>query len=476
MAARLAEGRSNSVLLLEAGPDSRANPPAGIRDGWGISREEIDWGYRSEPNAQGVVRNVWRSKLVGGTSWLTRFALRGSPADFNAWAARGNPGWAFEDVLPYFNRMEKDLEFGQSSWHGYDGPMPVTRYPEVEYSDVCAAAMAATEDAGFPAVEDHNQPGAVGLGRMPMSSRDGVRVTSADAYLPVGLEPPNLSIRGDAEVAEILFDGRRARGVRLVDGSIIEAGWVVLCAGVYGSPAILMRSGVGPADHLRSVGIAVTADLPGVGANLADHPSIAIDCGYSGPARRGPLLHAAATFHSSATPIEAAPDLMFWLSDPEGDPPGFEIGVLLLKPLSRGVVRLRSADPREAPSITLPSRDDPNDAVRLAEGYLRALEVALDPRVRALCTGGPPPNRPVAMALLEKIRLETTSIPHVVGTCAMGPPSDGGAVVDALGRVHGIEALTVADASIMPDEPSGFTHFPTIMVAERLSDFVVSLL
>jgi choline dehydrogenase len=372
--------------------------------------------------------------------------------------------------------MENDIEFGHHPWHGGAGPMPVTRYPEIEYSDVCAAAMAAAEGAGFPAVEDHNQPGAIGIGRMPMSSRDGLRVTSADAYLPVGLTPPNLTIQGDSEVAEILFDGSRARGVQLVDGSVIEAGCVVLCAGVYGSPAILMRSGVGPSDHLRSLGIPVRVDLPGVGANLADHPSIAVDCGYRGSGRVGPVLHAPVTFHSSATPTDEAPDLMFWLSDPEGDPPVFEIGVLLLKPLSRGVVRLRSADPRQAPSITLPSMDDGSDVVRLGEGYRRALEVAQDARVRALCSDGPPPEPPDARTLEGIIRQGAISIPHVVGTCAMGPHPEEGAVVDASGRVHGIEAVTVADASIMPDEPSGFTHFPTIMIAERLSELVASRL
>lgn len=352
--------------------------------------------------------------------------------------------------------------------------MPVTRYPEIEYSEVCAAAMAAAEAAGFPAVADHNEPGATGVGRMPMSSRDGLRVTSADAYLPVGLTPPTLAIQGDTEVAEVLFDGSRARGVRLVDGGVVEAGCVVLCAGVYGSPAILMRSGVGPADHIRSLGIPVRIDLPGVGASLADHPSVAVDCGYRGPGRIAPLLHAPVTFHSSATPTDKAPDLMFWLSDPEGDPPVFEIGVLLLKPASRGAVRLRSADPREAPLITLPSLDDRTDVERLGEGYRRALEVAQDPQVRALCAADPPSETRDTEALLEMIRDEAFSVPHVVGTCSMGPLPDEGAVVDAFGRVHATEGLTVADASIMPDAPSGFTHFPTIMIAERLAEFVVS--
>ena len=152
---------------------------------------------------------------------------------------------------------------------------------------------------------------------------------------------------------------RAPAGVRLLDGAVIEAGWVVVCAGTYGSPAILMRSGIGPAEHLRSVAIPVRLDLPGVGANLADHGGVDIDCGYRGPARTAPILHLIATFHSSAAASDEAPDLMLWLSDPRGDPPIFEIDVVLLRPSSRGTVRLRSADPTDPPCIELPDRRDP---------------------------------------------------------------------------------------------------------------------
>jgi len=376
VAARLAESGSRSVLLLEAGPDRRADLPDEMRDGWAISREAFDWGYMPEPDGRGDPAHVWRKKLLGGTSWLTRFTPRGCPADYNDWLARGNDGWGFDDVLPYFVGLEADSDFGDRPWHGDRGPMPSTRYLDLDHTAIGAAGVEALEAVGFPIVDDHNRPGAVGVGRMPMNTRDGIRVTTVDAYLPLGSTPANLTIRPDAQVAEVVFEEVRASGVRLVDGTVIEAGWVVLCAGTYGSPPILMRSGVGPAAHLRSVEVPVLVDLPGVGANLADHPALDVDCGYRGPTGSGPVLHAIATFHSSGMATSRPPDLMFWLSDPEGEPAAVGIGVVLLKPRSRGAVRLRSADPADPPSIELPSLSDPSDVERLAEGYRRALEAS----------------------------------------------------------------------------------------------------
>jgi choline dehydrogenase len=475
VAARLAESGSRSVLLLEAGPDLRAEAPDEIRDAWHITRD-FDWGYRSEPNPRGDVQNLWRNKLVGGTSWVTRFAPRGSPADYDEWAALGNAGWSFDDVLPYFRRLEADADFGDAPWHGDSGPMPVRRYRELEYTEIGAATLQALEEVGFPSVEDHNQPGAVGAGRMPMTSQDGRRVTTADAYLPVGATPPNLTIRPETHVAEICFEGNRARGVRLLDGDVVEAGWVVLCAGVFGSPAILMRSGIGPAAHLRSVEVPVRVDLPGVGANLADHPAVSIECDYSGATRTDPVLHIIATFRSAAMDGDSAPDLMLWASDPEAPaegPAGFDVDVLLLKPRSRGRVRLRSADPRDAPHVELPALSDPFDVERLAEGYLRGLEVLSSGTIRR---HGVEPATPAPRGdeLLEFVRAEGYSLPHVVGTCAMGPRPEDGAVVDPSGQVHGTEGLSAVDASIMPDVPSGFTHIPTIMVAERLAEEIAA--
>jgi choline dehydrogenase len=458
VAARLAQDGARSVALLEAGPDLRGATPAALRDGWRIALEP-GWGYESEPDAHGEVRGVFRGKLLGGTSWVTRFALRGSPADYDAWVTLGNPGWGFDDVLPYFKRLEADAEFGHEPWHGDSGPMPITRYPEAEPTPVLGAAMEALQELGIRVVEDHNRPGAVGLARMPMNSREGVRVTSADAYLAP--PPANLEIRSGAQVADIAFAGDRAAGVRLLDGSSLAAGHVVLCAGVYGTPVLLMRSGIGPAADLDAVGVSPRADLPGVGANLADHPALGVDCGYRGQAAAGPILHAVATFRSSVTPAHAPPDLMLWLADPE-EPDLCEIEAVLLKPRSRGTVRLRSADPADPPRIDLPGLREAVDATRLAEARELAVAVAQHASLRRVCAA------PVIAESLQDAR----SLPHTVGTCAMGASPQDGAVVDAAGRVHGIDGLTIADASIMPDVPSGYTHLSTIMIAERISEAV----
>jgi choline dehydrogenase len=225
-----------------------------------------------------------------------------------------------------------------------------------------------------------------------------------------------------------------------------------------------MRSGIGPADQLLEFGIDTLCDLPGVGANLADHPATTLDFGYRGPAATDSVLHSMATFHSANTPAGEPPDLMIWASDPEADDEG-ELTVLLLKPHSRGRVRLRSADPRDAPVIELPALSDPRDLERLIEGYRIALDVANRRELRTVCSG-PAPTEPSDLPAF--IRQDAYSVPHVVGTCALGE------VVDARGCVHGVDGLTVADASIMPDVPSGFTHFPTVMIAERLAEHVAA--
>lgn len=464
VARRLADA-GRSVLLLEAGPDRRAEPPPGFRDGWGLP-QEFEWGYMSEPMPSGEQQRAWRIKLLGGTGWLTRFAVRGSPADYDAWG----DSWRFDDVLPYFNRLERDLDFGHEPWHGDSGPMPVTRYLDVEHTAPAAAAFEALQASGFPLVEDHNRPGAVGAGRTPFSSLAGNRVTTADAYLPADGTPPTLAIRADTHVDRVVFEGNSAIGVVLADGSVIHGGQVVLCAGAFGSAPILLRSGIGPADDLRSLGIDVRVDLPGVGANLADHAGVEIDVGYGKESRAEPILHVIASFHSSSVPADEPPDLLLWISDPvpgePGEPAYMAVEVLLMRPRSRGRVSLRSADPAAAPRIELPQLDDPFDVERLAEAYARALDVVNHADLRRVCAGEPAgasdPND--AKALHDWIRSTLYSYPHVAGTCAMG------SVVDTDGRVHGTEQLSVVDASIMPDVVSGYTHFPTIMIAERLAE------
>jgi len=468
VAARLAEDRDRSVVLLEAGPDLRTGGPPELHDGWSLPTTE-DWGYEAEPDERGYVRVLRRGRLIGGTSWQTRFAVRGSPVDFDRWSANGNAGWSFEDVLPWFRRIETDLDFAGAPWHGADGPLPITRYRELERSRVHQAAIEALVAAGFPTVDDHNRPGSVGVGTMPMNARDGQRWSSADGWLPAERRPSNLTIRPETTVDAVTMTGSRATGVRLASGEDIAAARVVVSAGVYGSPAVLMRSGIGPAGHLGDVGIRARADLPGVGANLADHPLVSIDPGWRGIGRGHPVLHSIATFRSNLAGSDSPADLLIWLADPEADEPTFALDVVLMKPRSRGTVRLRSTEPGAAPIVVLPAMEDPADAERLAEGYRRGIDVANRPELRQICRESPPTDEggDAARRLVVEQRY---SLPHVVGTCAMGPDPAAGAVVDASGAVHGTDGLFVVDASIIPDAPSGFPHLITLMLAERLAD------
>ena len=468
LARRLSERGDRSVLLIEAGPDLRAATPDEYRDGWSMAKPP-DWEFQSEPDASGATQPLRRIRMLGGTSWLTRFAMRGAAADFDAWAAAGNPGWSFDDVLPAFRRLEADAEYGDRPMHGQDGPIPITRYLDHQLSEIHAAALEAFAALGYPAIEDHNDGESVGVGRVPMSSRAGQRVTSLDGYLPLDLSIPHLTVRPDTPVARVLLEGGRATGVQLVDGTEIHADTVILSSGTYGSPTILMRSGIGPAEQLREVGVEVQVDLPGVGASLADHAGVDLDSGWRGRGRDGPILHSITTFCSSTAP-SSRPDMVFWSTDPAGEEGGFYFDPILMRPRARGSVRLRSADPGDPPRITLPNvADEPPDMERLVEGYRRGLELANRPEIRRL-SAEPAPRDPGSVEGLHRAIIENAySIPHVVGTCAMGLSPDEGAVVDAHGQVHGVAGLAVVDASIIPEPPSGFPHIISIMIAEHLS-------
>jgi choline dehydrogenase len=474
VARRLAE-RGRSVELLEAGPDPGTDAGPALLDGWRNPTGPewtADWGLQSEPDAAGNAMNLRRGRLLGGTSWLTRFAVRGHPADFDAWAGRGNAGWRFEDVLPALRRLETDADFGDASWHGDAGPVTINRYRGYRRSAIHDAAVDAFADLGFPTVDDHNAPGAVGVGPMPMSTRDGRRVTTLQAYLQREGPPASLTIRADRQVDRVLIEGGRALGVRLVDGSLVRGDLVILCAGTYGSPPLLMRSGVGPGAHLAEMGIDIVVDLPGVGGNLADHPGTDLDVGFSGDATCEAPRHTIATWRSRTQPADAPPDLMFWLGEPSEGDGRFYLDPVLLKPESRGSVRLRSGDPRDPPRITLPGLRSARDIDRLMEGYELGLAIANQPAIRALAADPAPPTPSNRAELRERVVTGAYSLPHVVGTCRMGPSPDSGDVVDAAGRVHGVDGLRVIDASVIPHAPSGFPHLVTIMVAEHLADRV----
>jgi choline dehydrogenase len=467
LASRLSEAPNRSVLLLEAGPDLRTRMPDDVRDGRRPTFGH-DWGYVSEPDSDGSVRALFRGKLLGGcSSTNATFALRGHPADYDGWASAGNTRWSFAEVLPYFCKLETDTDFGSAEWHGSSGPLPIRRYGEGELTDVALAGLETLQDCGFPRIADLNQPGAVGLAPIPVNTRDGQRISTALAYLAPGEDRPNLIVRGNAQVAQLIMKGGRAVGVRLLSGEEIRTDQVVVSAGTYASPALLMRSGIGPPAALRALEIPIIADLPGVGQNLIDHPVVSVDLLYDKVVEPGPVFQVAATFYSSGTDSGGPPDLQCLVGGPyQGEPAMFFIGAALLKPRSRGSVALRSIDPTAPPRIDLAYFRASDDLDRLLEGLRRVSEVCRVGAIKELSGAvefapGPEVDLPSWM------RREAWTYHHPVGTCAMGVDPSAGAVVDQACRVHGVEGLWVVDASVMPDIPSANTHIPTVMVAER---------
>jgi choline dehydrogenase len=475
LAARLSEQPDLQVLLLEAGPDyPEVNKlPAELRDG---SRPAFthDWGYRSEPGALGRTLDLNRARVVGGCSATNAtVALRGHPGDYDGWAALGCHGWAFDEVVADFRRLEHDLDFPDDRWHGADGPLPVRRFRRDERTAVQRAFLDAASALGFPWVEDHNAPGAMGAGPLPVNSVNGVRQSAALTYLAAARHRRNLTVIADAEVDRLVLEHGTARGARLTDGRVVRAPLVVLSAGAYGSPAILLRSGVGPAPDLARLGIPCVADLPGVGRNLIDHPLAPVVCAArSSPPAGSAGFQVLLTARTSCWPgpshdIHVLP---MWTAPDGGAAPEFVVLAGLMKPRSRGSLRLRSADPAEPPQIDVAVLADADDMTRMVEAVRLARRLIRTPPLAELTDAELLPGPQVSDdedAMADAIRASTATYYHPVGTCRMGPESDNQAVVDSRCRVHGVEGLRVIDASIMPDIPAANTNLPTLMLAEH---------
>ena len=452
-AARLSADDRCRVLLLEAGPDYLAagDLPADVADG-SMPSTSHDWGFMSEPDEQGRSVPLPRGRLMGGCSATNAcFALRGWPQDYDQWAARGNPGWSFADLLPVFRAIESDADFG-GDWHGADGPVPVRRPSVGELSPLQQAFADAAVAAGHRLVGDHNEPGTVGVGAAPRNVRDGLRMSTALTHLAAARGRPNLAIRAGAAVDRVELHATTARGVRLADGEIIEADAIVVTAGSYASPVVLMRSGVGPAAALRDLGIGVAADLPGVGDNLIDHPLVAVDLPTT-PGFAGPRFQMMLTMRSPLADLGGPPDLHLFAAGPFDDaasPAGGVFGIVagLLSVRSRGSVRLRSADPADPPRIDVAHLRNPEDMTRMIEATRHARRLSRTPPLAEFVTGAElAPGAAVSdddtAALARSIRERAGSYHHPVGTCAMGPRPGDGAVVDACGAVHGINLLNL---------------------------------
>jgi choline dehydrogenase len=485
LAARLSEDPDVSVLLLEAGPDypSVEEMPEDIRSAWTFGGMDHDWGYESagvvattatEPRfgieTPGVVP-VPRGKVVGGSSAVNGSnAMRAYRSDFDRWVGLGNDDWSWDAVLPYFRRAEDDAVGGD--WHGTGGPVPIRRFTGESLRPVMRAFLDGCAQAGHEIVEDLNAPGAVGAGSLPVNQVDGVRQSTAIAYLAPARRRPNLEIRAGVTVDRVeLIDGR-ARAIVLTSGERIDADVIVLAAGAIGSPTILQRSGIGPAGQLERLGIAPVHHLEGVGRNLRDHPMLyptwTTDTDAVGALT--PPLQAFLACSASGAHVQDQIDLNFVPFTLQ--PGAILVGMGLVRPYSIGHLELAAADPDVAPRIFLNLFDHPEDLQRMVTGVkiIRSIvgSAAMQRYVGDELWPGPDVTSDAAIA--AAILGTPTTYAHVVGTCAMGQAGADWAVVDQRGKVHGLEGLHVIDASIMPTIPAVPTNMTTIMIAERCAD------
>ncbi|PAZ09518.1 hypothetical protein CLM62_46355 [Streptomyces sp. SA15] len=472
LADRLSADPDRSVLLLEAGPDfgtTAREQPAEIADADDLTETSYDWGYTSEPGAGGRRVPLFAGRVVGGSSATNNaMALRGQPADYDAWADLGNPGLGFADVLPYFRTVERDLDF-TDDWHGSAGPVPVKRPRPAELTPVQRAFTDACVAAGYPAVADHNAPGAHGAGPMPFNQVGGVRQSTALTYLAAARQRPNLTVRGGVLVEKVVLKGTRAVGVRLAEpAETIHAGLVVLAAGAYGSPLLLLRSGIGPAEELREARIEARVDLPGVGRDLRDHPLLRLPFAATVP-EGTPALQTMLTCAGNGE--EAGPDLQIFPAGPmavDGESL-CHLLVAVIAPRSRGTLRLRADGPDNRPAIDPRLLDHPDDLNRMVAGIRLAHEIADTGPLAALLTPGRPVRDATDADLAAMAHAQTASYQHPVGTCRMGPEHDPSAVTDTRGAVRGVDGLHVVDASTMPGIPRANTNLPTLMLAERFA-------
>ncbi|MDT0636382.1 choline dehydrogenase [Spectribacter hydrogenoxidans] len=510
LANRLSADPSISVCLLEAGKRDRSplvHIPLGVA---GIMpTRHANWAFQTEPQPGLGDRRGYqpRGKVLGGSSSINAMIyIRGHRSDYDAWSQEGNPGWSFDEVLPYFKRSENQ-ERGANEHHGIGGPLNVAdlRSPHA----ICESFIAAGQQKGYARIEDFNGPDITeGVGYYQVTQQEGARCSAATAFLTPILDRPNLTVVTEAHATRVLFDGKRATGVRYRkndQGHEITANReVILSAGALQSPQLLMLSGIGPRDELERHGIELRHELPGVGQNLQDHIDYVTavtspskeTIGLSVPGSWDMLraMNDYRRYRIGKLTSNVAEAGGFLRSDPGIDVPdlqlhfvvtilddhgrklhaghGYSCHVCLLRPKSRGRVGLHSANPMAAPVIDPGFLSEEEDMQKMVRGFKLMREILSAPalasyRGRDLYTADVRTDEEIR----EVIRQRADTVYHPIGTCRMG--HDEGAVVDSELKVHGIDGLRVVDASVMPTIVSGNTNAPTIMIGEKASDMIL---
>jgi len=504
LANRLSEDPSTSVLLVEAGGSDRSPKvmiPAAFPEQF---HSKLDWDYSSEPEPFVDDRSLYmpRGKMLGGSSSMNAMLyVRGRPLDYDGWAAQGAPGWSYADVLPYFKRSEDNAR-GASEYHGAGGPLTVSEQRSPRPVD--RRLLSASEQAGIPRIADYNGPEQDGVSMFQVLQKNGRRWSCADAFLRPAMSRPNLTVRKNAQVLGIELEGERATGVRVAAGAgseVIRAQReVVLCAGAFGSPQILLLSGIGAPDELAEAGVQAKVELPGVGRNLQDHPFVTLIWEVSeGNTLYGAdkpkalaewVLRRSGKLTSSIAEVTAfvrtrgglpAADIQFHMGAAYFEDHGAEeydgdcivIAPVLVAPKARGRLWLRSSDPTAPPRIQTNSLSEPDDVDSMIAGMQLAREIAAQRDLSEIVIKElkPGPATQDRAELEADLRRRLMLIYHPVGTCRMSD-TEPQAVVDSQLRVRGVEGLRVADASIMPTIVGGNTHAPTVMIGEKAADLI----
>ncbi|MDY7105193.1 MAG: GMC family oxidoreductase [Actinomycetota bacterium] len=486
VAARASEDPNRTVVVVEAGPDHPllAELPGDLVDGHDNSYTDHDWGLDFLPIADRGRQAFPRGRVTGGSTAVnTTIALRGIPEDYDGWADRGCPDWSWERVLPAFRRLERDLDFGAAPHHGDAGPISIRRFPDDELVPTQAAFLEAARSLGHPECVDANDPDDWGVSRLPMNKLGRVRISTAVGYLAPARVRPNLRIVADTLTRRVVVEGGRATGVE-VEGPtgevrVIRARLVVLCCGAIHTPGVLVRSGIGRRSELDHLGIDPVAVLDGVGANLADHPALAVVCEAREPAWCAPDLPLIQTITRYTSPgsdarLDVNIELISRARLRRDGPPAFVIAPSLEWVEGRGEVRQTSADPRSMPAIEPDFGTCDVDVRRHVAAWKDALELARRPPLADMIERVvfPDPSRVGDDDLTGLARRVTGSGYHPCGTARMGPADDPTTVVDQHGRCHAVDGLVVADASIMPTVPRANINLSTIVIGETIGEWL----